>query len=76
MSKIHFLRDAKSSKFLRRASWLFGLSAMVVIVFCLVTNIVPTSGQAQDLNQQFANDGDDDDCSSRSPSIRLPTTKL
>jgi len=76
MSKIYFLRDAKSSKFLRRASWLFGLTAMVVVVFCLVTNIVPTSGQAQDVRQQFANDGDDDDCSSRGPSIRLPTTKL
>ncbi len=68
MSKMYFLRDAKSSKFLRRASWLFGLSAIVVIIFCLVANIVPTSANH--------NDDDDDACSSRGRSIRLPTTKL
>lgn len=29
MRKIHFLRDAKSGKFSRRAFWLVGLSVMV-----------------------------------------------
>ena len=68
MSKMYFLRDVRSSKFLRRASWLFGLSAIVLVVlFYLAADIVPTSS---------ARDDDDDACSSRGPSVLLPITKL
>lgn len=66
MSK-QFLSDVTSSNFLRRVSWLFGLSVIIAVVFGLVANIAPTS----------ARDDDDDACSSRrGPSIQLPTTKL
>ena len=62
MSKMDF-----SGEFLRRATWFFGLSAMVAVLLFLVADSVPTS----------ARDDDDDACSRRGgPSVRLPTTKL
>ena len=65
MSKMDFLKDSNSGKFLQRVAWLFGLLAMVVVLFCLVADIVPT------------NAGGDNGCdTTMGETVRLPTTKL
>lgn len=86
MNKPSFFKDAGRSKFLRRASWLFGLSAMAILVFCLVAGFQLTRAQTYDENKRAASfeptgarDDDDeaDECNRRSgPIVQLPTTKL
>jgi hypothetical protein len=68
MSKMYFLRDARSGKSSQRKFRILGLSVIILIIFGLVANIVPTS----------AYDEDGDACSRRSggPIAQLPTTKL
>ena len=54
MKRNYFLRVEELSKHSRGASWFFGLSAVVVAMFCLVSGAAVTSGTATTL----ANDDD------------------
>ena len=88
MNKPSFFKDAERGNFLRRASWLFGLSAVAVLIFCLVAGFQLTRAQTDNENKRAADfapisardDDDDDDvdeCNRTSgPIIQLPTTKL